>query len=106
MIFYHGLSKEKWEKTAKQGYLLHDRTSKEYPNASPVVYLAIDKKEASMYGEVLLEIEYNPYTNPKFNNYINGCWQFRVYEPIPLTKVKQIRYDNNNYQQRRFKPNQ
>ena len=90
MKFYHGLSKEKWKKTAKQGYLLYDRTSKEYPNASPLVYLALDKKEARMYGEVLLEVDYDPYINPEYNNYIKGCWQFRVYEPILLIKIKQI----------------
>lgn len=50
-------------------------------------------KEAKHYGEVLLEVEYDPTKNPRENNYIEGCWQFRVYEPIPLKDVKQINYE-------------
>jgi hypothetical protein len=90
LTFYHGLSKEKWLKTIEKGYLLHDRKSKEYPNASSVVYLTTTKKEAMCYGEVLLEVKYNPFKNPKLNNYQNDCWQLRVYEQIELSNIKKI----------------
>lgn len=84
LIFYHGLTKEKWQQTIKQGYLLHNR------NTSPVVYLATTKEEALCYGEVLLEVKYNPHKNPNENNYHKDCWQFRVYEPIELKNVKEV----------------
>jgi hypothetical protein len=53
-------------------------------------YLAVDKEEAEQYGDVVLKVEYNPFNNPKDNNYIEDCWQVRAYEPIPLTDVERI----------------
>jgi hypothetical protein len=53
-------------------------------------YLAVNKEEAEQYGDVVLKVEYNPFNNPKDNNYIEGCWQVRVYKPIPLTDVERI----------------
>jgi len=83
MIFYHGTNKFGLSETLKQGFLLHKRPM----NASPCVYLAININEAKMYGDVVLEVEYDPRTNKSMNNYVDGCWQVRVYEPIYKFKV-------------------
>lgn len=80
--FYHGTNQHGWEETLKQGYLLHKRATKDFPNMSPCTYLAVDLEEAKQYGDVVLEVEYDPTINPDKNNYQEGCWQVRVYEPI------------------------
>ncbi len=90
MKFYHGTNKHGWKKTKQQGHLLHERKNDLFPNMSPCTYLAIDKKEAEQYGDILLEVEYDPYSNPKENNYQKDSWQLRVYEPIELKNIKRI----------------
>jgi hypothetical protein len=90
MKFYHGTDKEGHEFTQKQGYLLYPRATKEFPNISPCVYLAVDLEEAQQYGDHIYEVEYNPTINPAKNNYNSESWQVRVYEPIPLNQVKLI----------------
>lgn len=95
MTFYHGTSKENWNTIQKEGilygrrYILNNDGSikKEVDRCT---YLAVDKDEAEQYGEVVLKVEYNPFKTPKHNNYIEGCWQVRVYEPIPLTDIEKI----------------
>ena len=82
MIFYHGTSKENWEKIQREGILFGERGTR-----SRCTYLAISKEEADEYGPVVLQVEYDPMMRPKNNNYVDGCWQVRVYEPIPLSKV-------------------
>lgn len=78
MIFYHGTDKHGLEETERQGYLLHKRAQ----GMSHCVYLAVDIEEARQYGDVLMRVEYDPQKNKSMNNYLEGCWQFRVYEPI------------------------
>ena len=94
MKFYHGTNKHGLEESKRQGFLLHKRTvldkngkpSKIFkPN--PCTWLATDIEEAQQYGDVILEVEYDPTKNPKMNNYSKGCWQFRVYEPIYNYKI-------------------
>lgn len=51
-------------------------------------YLAVDIEEAKHYGDVLLSVKYDPMKNKKKNNYVEGCWQVRVYEPIPIDNIK------------------
>lgn len=99
--FYHGTNSEAWENIQKEGFLFGKRTiidgefERLIPgyNISLCAYLTDDPEEAKCYGEVLLEVEYDPTKNPKDNNYTEGCWQFRVYEPIPLDKIKRIDYE-------------
>lgn len=79
-IFYHGTSEENWKKIQKSRQLFDGHCT----------YLATDKEEALCYGCVLLEIEYDPTKNPDMNNYCEDCWQFRVYEPIELSKIKRL----------------
>ena len=78
MIFYHGTSKENWDAIQKEGILFNGR----------VTYLSIDLDEAKCYGAIVLQVEYDPTIHPDMNNYIDGCWQLRVYEPIPISKIK------------------
>jgi RNA:NAD 2'-phosphotransferase (TPT1/KptA family) len=86
MIFYHGTSKENWEQIQKEGILFGKRNA-----PSRCTYLAVDIDEARQYGDILLEVEYDPSIHPTENNYISDCWQIRVYEPIPIEQIKIIR---------------
>ena len=82
MKFYHGTTKENWKKIQKEGVLWGVRDA-----PMRCTYLAVDKDEAKCYGDIILEIEYTP-KKGKMNNYIDDCWQFRVYEPIPTDCIK------------------
>lgn len=98
MKFYHGTSEENWEKILEEGVLHGIRTVVD-KNGNPstifkpsrCTYLAIDCKEAECYGDVILEVEYDPFLNNYENNYVEGCWQIREYMPIPIENVKRIK---------------
>jgi hypothetical protein len=104
MIFYHGTTKENWEEIQKEGQLFGrrfvvDNNGNIIKEVSRCTYLALDYKEASYYGDIVLEVEYNPYNkrgNIKrdkygpLNNYSPDSWQLRVYEPISLKNIKLI----------------
>jgi hypothetical protein len=90
MKFYHGTSRENWEAIQNEG-ILFGRLLVNNNLISRCTYLAVDIEEAECYGEVVLEVEYDPYKHKKMNNYIEDCWQLRVYEPIPLTDIKVIK---------------
>lgn len=64
-------------------------------NASPCVYLAADIEEAKKHGGIIIKVEYDPGENPEMNNYVDGCWQLRVYEPIYNYTVVDL-FDNSN----------
>ncbi len=85
MIFYHGTSEENWEKIKQEGVLFGERGT-----PSRCTYLAIERQEAEKYGKVVLQVDYDPFVHPEFNNYITDCWQIRVYEPILLEKIKRL----------------
>lgn len=94
MIFYHGTTKENWKKIKEEGVLygrryVTDNNGKILKEVDRCTYLATDIEEAKHYGEVILRIEYDPKSS-KRNNYVDGCWQLRVYEPIPLSQIKFI----------------
>ena len=85
MNFYHSTTIEKWNEIKKEGVLFGVRNC-----GSRCTYLTTDIEEAKQYGEILLKVEYDPFVNKKENNYIDGCWQLRVYEPILIKNVKII----------------
>lgn len=86
MKWYHGTDKEAWKYIQKERILFGiDKFDDTAPRKT---YLAADIEEAKCYGNVLLEVEYNPFINPGMNNYIDGCWQIRVYEPIQIKNIK------------------
>ncbi len=99
MICYHGTSKENWQKIQKEGVLwgIPDIFN---PSTIPIrrTFLSPDIEVAKAINEeVILEVEYNPKGvgsgidnfgfNPPFSEY---CWQFSVFVPINLNKVKTI----------------
>ena len=92
MIFYHGTSKENWAAIQQEGFLYGRRyitgnNGKILKEVDRCTYLTTDLEEANYYGKVVLQVEYDPKSS-KCNNYVDGCWQLRVYEPIPLSKIK------------------
>lgn len=87
MIFYHGTTKDKWVQALKEGMLFGKREG-----ADRCTYLATDIEEAKCYGDVVLTVAYDPTKHPDKNNYVDGCWQFRVYEPICLGQIEDVLY--------------
>jgi hypothetical protein len=96
MKFYHRTKLKTWEKIQKEGILFGVHEHYRY------TYLSPDKKIHKSFGPVLLEVEYTPIGNEVL---VNGkvqdnygfdpppgqiCWQFSVFIPIPLCKVKVI----------------
>lgn len=99
MIFYHGTSKENWDKIQKEGVLwgynmYKDENGKEYMGYR-YTYLTPEIEIAKKYGNVLLEVEYEPVgvDGRGIDNYGfdppegTTCWQFSVFIPIGLDKV-------------------
>lgn len=96
MVFYHGTSKENWNAIQKEGILFGRRfvlnnDGTIHHEVDRCTYLAVDKAEAEHYGDVVLKVDYDPFLHPKKNNYIDDCWQIRVYEPIPISKIQEVK---------------
>lgn len=94
MRFFHGTDENSWKAIQDEGILYGRRyvTNSDGEIIKEVdrcTYLACDKEDAALYGPIILEVEYNP-ASSKLNNYIEGCWQMRVYEPIPMNNIKRI----------------
>ena len=98
MIWYHGTSKECWKKIQAEGVLFGVRGF----GANRCTYLAADIQEAKCYGEIVLQVDYDPFRHKKKNNYVDGCWQMRVYEPIPLNKIEVVNDDLDMIQEKNF----
>lgn len=106
MIFYHGTSEENWQKIQDEGvlwsrrYIINGKTGAIIKEVDRCTCLALHQGDAKCFGNVILEVEYNPYDkNGKIKRDKNGCginnynpesWQLRVYEPIPIENVKRI----------------
>jgi hypothetical protein len=105
MKFYHRTNRRAWKKIQKEGILFgrHIAWSKDkiYHEASyRYTYLSPFKEIHKSFGPVLLEVEYTPVGNKiKVNGKVQDnygfdpppglcCWQFSVFIPIPLCKVK------------------
>lgn len=101
MTFYHGTSKKNWEAIKKEGILfgrryITDNDGNIIKEVDRCTYLATDLEEAKCYGDVVLQVEYDPY-NSNHNNYQEDCWQVRVYEPIPVSKIQEVTIENITY---------
>lgn len=81
--WYHGTTSEFWAIIQKEGVLWGRQDG-----PSRCTYLAADKEEAACYGNIVLEVEYVPGSGT--DNYVPDCWQMRVYDPIPLDRVKVV----------------
>lgn len=100
--FYHGTSQQNWIKIQKEGVLWggwnwHRTKGKQGYRHT---YLTSELDIAKKYGDIVLEIKYSPSRKKKgLDNYGfyppvgQTCWQFAVYVPIPIKKVKV--YENN-----------
>ena len=112
MKFYHGTTRESWNKIQEEGVLWGYRVYDGKPTLGyRYTYLTPDLEVAEKLGskEVILEVEYDPIgvgnkVNGKtIDNYAFGpdpeqqvkpgdhCWQFSVFVPIGLDKVKRIK---------------
>ena len=85
MKFYHGTDESSWDKIQSEGMLWGIRTLA----PSRCTYLAAKQEDVEDYGNVVLEVEYDP--NNKDDNYHPDAWQLRVYVPILINKVKRLR---------------
>lgn len=97
MIFYHGTSKDNWDKIQEEGILfgrrfIVDDKGNPIKECDRCTYLAVYPEEANNYGDVLLEVEYDlNKRDSNHNNFDDTCWQLRVYEPISIDKVKRVK---------------
>jgi len=107
MKFYHGTSLKRWEAIQKEGILwsyniYEDEHGVPYKSYR-YTYLTPKLEIAEGYGEVVLEVEYDPkgigvededgevYDNYGFDPPEGQiCWQFSVFNPIPIANVKRI----------------
>ena len=94
MKFYHGTNEEAWASIQEEGVLWGKRepiTWEDGTVSQPdrCTYLSVgDALEAAQYGDIVLEVDYEPRSLK--DNYSDGCWQVRVYDPIPLEQVRRI----------------
>lgn len=109
MIFYHGTSEDKWKLIQEEGVLWGYNIYKD-ENGNPYrsyryTYLTPDIEIAKNFGDIILEVEYEPvgvdgtatdnycfeYEIPKEELEKGAyCWQFSVFIPIELNKIKRI----------------
>lgn len=97
MKFYHGTSEATWQKIQLEGVLwgIHhthpDHTLRRYTYLSPHIEVA------QAYGDVVLGVDYSPTGKSGIDNYGfspppgQTCWQFSVFNPIPLIQVRRIK---------------
>ena len=103
MKFYHGTSKEKWNKILEEGvlwgYNIHKNDDGTEYRGYRYTYLTPEIELAKEYGDIILEVEYDPVgINGKgIDNYgFNPpegmtCWQFSVFVPISIDYIKIIK---------------
>jgi hypothetical protein len=105
MIWYHGTTGENWNKIQEEGILygrrfVTDNNGNIIKEVDRCTYLTPDIEEAAQYGNIILKVNYNPYNDKgeikknkrkhPLNNYVPGCWQMRVYEPINIENITLI----------------
>ncbi len=125
MKFYHGTKEKVWKEIQSDGILwgmpnsynftvdgkeLPNVIDKNDPNAYRYTYLCPDMEYANDFGKVLLEVDYEPrgvsnrldgkavdnFAYDKKHSKSKGfCWQFSVFIPIPISKVKRVAFDPN-----------
>ena len=103
MTWYHGTSSKHLKEIIKEGVLfgrryVTDSSGNIIKEVSRCTYLATDLEEAKCYGNIILKVEYDPFDKKgnikkdkrrkPLNNYVEDCWQIRVYEPISLNNIK------------------
>jgi hypothetical protein len=95
-IFYHGTSESIWNEIQKEGVLFGARSHRPKDEQYRYTYLTPDIEVARKYGPVILEIYYKPTGLYGVDNYGfnppegEHCWQFSVFDPIPLQSISRI----------------
>ena len=99
MKFYHGTKEDKWKIIQEEGVLWGYN---EYSNDGEIyrsyryTYLSPHLEVSKNYGNIVLEIDYEPTGIKGIDNYGfdapkgQTCWQFSVFVPIKLKNVKRI----------------
>jgi len=102
MKFYHGTSEEKWKLIQKEkilwGYNIYKNADGSTYRSYRYTYLTPEIEVAEKYGDVLLEVEYEPVgvDGQRIDNYgfdppsDQTCWQFSVFIPITINNVKKL----------------
>lgn len=88
LVWYHGTTNDALKKIQQEGVLFGVRNT-----PSRCTYLAAELSTAKQYGDVILQVNYNPSGGD--NNYCDDCWQMRVYEPIPIKNITILTRDMN-----------
>jgi hypothetical protein len=94
MRFYHGTDEMAWKKIQEEGVLWGVTSSYRYTYLTPEIGLA----KSMGRGKVILEVEYDPVgvDGRGIDNYgfdpppDQYCWQFSVFVPIPIDKVRRL----------------
>lgn len=102
-IFYHSTAPERWEAIKKEGVLwgIHgwgewsEKNKKKEKCTYRYTYLS-PRPLLTGYGSVILKVKFTPKLEDqgKVHNYGfdpppgEECWQFSVFEPIPLSQVR------------------
>ena len=85
ITWYHATDQQAFDKIKQEGVLWGIRNA-----PSRCTYLGDSLNNVIGYGTIILQVHYDPTINPKENNYKEGCWQMRVYEPIPKKNIKAV----------------
>ena len=83
MTWYHATTESGWKNIQAEGVLWGIRNA-----PSRCTYLARSIVDAQKYGTILLEVEWDPADG--VNNYTDGCWQMREYNPIPICNIREV----------------
>ncbi|KKM95019.1 hypothetical protein LCGC14_1192500 [marine sediment metagenome] len=98
MIFFHGTNKKNWLRIQQEGILwggdtwYHTGGKKGYR----YTYLTPDVEIARKYGDIVLEVNYEPKGVGNGDNFGfnpppgQTCWQFSVFVPISISCIKKV----------------
>ena len=109
MKFYHGTSEENWKLIQEEGilwgYNIYKNKDGSTYRSYRYTYLTPEIEIAKKYGNIILEVEYEPigvdgrgidnycfdYQIPEEERKKGAiCWQFSVFIPISLNKIKKL----------------
>jgi len=95
MKFYHGTSVEALRKIQQEGVLWGKGMSYRF------TYLTPEIEVASKYGEIILEVDYEPRGYPNDNYGFNPpkgetCWQFSVFIPIGINQIEVVKEETKD----------
>lgn len=83
MRIFHGTTEENFEKILREKVIWSVRDA-----PSRCTYFATSLEEARQYGDFVFEVEYEP--KSLTDNYCEGCWQLRIYDPIPIHMWREL----------------